>query len=78
MHLTPLKRLPARGAFLSFLVVMGLALPQAGIHGQTWDRDQILTAEGYQQPPETITEAVLAPWYLNVTLSEANADKASS
>ncbi|MGD8359797.1 MAG: prolyl oligopeptidase family serine peptidase [Gemmatimonadota bacterium] len=74
MHPNLLKRLPARGVFLSCLLAVGLALP-TGIPGQTWDRDQILTAEGYQQPPDTIAEAVLAPWYLNVTLSEANADK---
>ena len=65
----------ARGVLILALMAMGLAFPPSGAQGQTWDRDQILTAEGYQRPPETIAEAVLAPWYLNVTLSEANAAK---
>jgi len=57
------------------ILAIGLAIPQAGLQGQTWDRDQVLTAQGYQVPQGPIAEAVLAPWYLNVTLSEANADK---
>ncbi|MGW8265721.1 MAG: S9 family peptidase [Longimicrobiales bacterium] len=66
---------PVRRGFLLVFLVFGFLVPFTGIQGQAWDRDQILTAEGYQLPPESIREAVLAPWYLNVTLSEANADK---
>jgi len=74
MHPNPFTRLPARGSLL-WLVLTFVLLPLSGLQGQTWDRDQVLEAEGYQLPPDTIAQAVLAPWYLNVTLSEANADK---
>lgn len=35
-----------------------------------WNPDQVLQRENYTRPPEAIAEAVLAPRYLNVTLSE--------
>ena len=58
----------------AFLILL-LAIPQTMASGQTWDRNEVLKAEGYQLPPETIAEAVLAPRHLNVTLSNPNADK---
>ena len=75
MHPHPfLKPIPRRIGLWMILVV-GLAIPRTDIQGQTWDRDQVLKAQGYQVPPDPIAEAVLAPRHLNVTLSEANADK---
>jgi len=65
----------ARGVVLSAALVLGLSLAQAPAQGQNSDPDQILQTEGYITPPDAIAEAVLAPWYLNVTLSDANADK---
>ena len=75
MHLTPFLSRPARGLFLCLILAVGLALPQTEAQAQTSDPDQILNAEGYQTPPQTIIDAALAPRYLNVTLSRANADK---
>jgi len=37
--------------------------------------DQILQAETYQAPPKALADAVLAPRYLNISLSEASRDK---
>ena len=75
MNPIPLIKHPARGAFLFLFLVVGLVLPQLQVQAQSWDRDQILKAEGYQRPADNIAEAVLAPRHLNVTLSGANADK---
>ena len=75
MHPAPFHKRPARGMLLWLFLAVGLFLPQTEAQGQSWDPDQILKAEGYQTPPETIAEAALAPRYLNVTLSRANADK---
>lgn len=72
---TSLPRPSAKGVALCLLLALGLSLPQAVARGQTTGPDQILQTEGYVTPPEAIAEAVLAPWYLNVTLSEPNADK---
>ena len=77
MNPIPLIKHPARGV-LFFLLTLTLALPQMEVVGQSWDRDQVLNAEGYQTPPDNIAEAVLAPRHLNVTLSSANADKTLS
>lgn len=75
MHSAPFHTRPARGMLLLLFLALGLFLPRTGAEGQSYDPDQILKAEGYQTPPETIAEAALAPRYLNVTLSRANADK---
>ena len=75
MHPTPFSTRPARGTLILLVLALGLFLPQTGAQAQSWDPDQILKAEGYQTPPETIAEAALAPRYLNVTLSQPNADK---
>ena len=53
---------------------MGLALPQDGAQGQSYDPDSILAAEGYITPPDTIMQAVLAPRWLNFSFSNPNAD----
>lgn len=40
-----------------------------------WNPDEVLQRETYARPPQAIAEAVLAPRWLNVTLSEINADR---
>jgi dipeptidyl aminopeptidase/acylaminoacyl peptidase len=72
---TPCSKRPALGTLFWLVLAIGLLLPPTGIQAQTYDRDAVLKAEGYQTPPETIAEAALAPRWLNVTLSKANADK---
>jgi dipeptidyl aminopeptidase/acylaminoacyl peptidase len=49
---------------------MGLSAQNGG-----WNPKEILAAEDYVAPPDDIVEAVLAPRYLNVTLSEMSADR---
>ena len=63
-----------RNIALLFLPVL-LALPLASASAQSWDYEEALKAEGYITPPEAIAQAILAPWYLNSTLSNPNADK---
>ncbi len=75
MHPTPFSTHSTRGTLLLFVMALGLFLPNSMAQGQSWDPDEILKAEGFQRPVETIAEAALAPRYLNVTLSRANADK---
>jgi len=75
MHFLPFLRHPARGAIFVLFLAVGLAFAPAAIQGQSRDPDQILKTEGYVTPPQNISEAVLAPWYLNTTLSSPNADK---
>ncbi|MFO8174429.1 MAG: prolyl oligopeptidase family serine peptidase [Longimicrobiales bacterium] len=75
MRPTPFLKLPFKGAFFCLLLALGLSMPQSVVQGQASDPDRILSAEGYVTPPETISEAVLAPWYLNVSLTEPNADR---
>jgi len=62
-------------------VLLALALPLAAA-GQAPDQtpaphpaDQILKAETYQSPPQSLADAVLAPRYLNVSLGEPTRDK---
>jgi dipeptidyl aminopeptidase/acylaminoacyl peptidase len=75
MHPSPCSWRKARGTLTWLFLAVGLLLPQTGIQAQTYDPDAVLKAEGFQTPPETIAEAALAPRWLNVTLSNANADK---
>jgi dipeptidyl aminopeptidase/acylaminoacyl peptidase len=70
-----IRQSPAGGIIPWAFLILLLALPQTMASGQTWDRNEVLKAEGYQLPPEAIAEAVLAPRHLNVTLSNPNADK---
>ena len=55
-----------------------LVLPSES-HGQgqngAWDARQILEQKQFVSPPEAVTEAVLAPRYLNLTLSDVSPDK---
>ena len=67
-------RHPFQGLFLALAVTSFMAIPQWAAVGQTWDPDSILAAEGYVTPPDTIVQAVLAPRYLNVSLSNPNAE----
>ena len=64
-----------RVASILSLVLLPLSLiaqsPQAGRS----PRDEILSQDGYMTPPREIAEAVLAPRYLNVALSNLSRDK---
>ncbi len=56
-------------AILALLLPMGAAA-QSG----TWNAQEILAAKGWVTPQANIADAVLAPRWLNVTLSERSAD----
>jgi len=43
---------------------------------ETWDAQQILQQKTFISPPDLVADAVLAPRYLNVTLSAVSPDKA--
>jgi dipeptidyl aminopeptidase/acylaminoacyl peptidase len=43
--------------------------------GATQSPDEVLKAQTYQTPPKDLADAVLAPRYLNVTLTNASPDK---
>jgi dipeptidyl aminopeptidase/acylaminoacyl peptidase len=60
---------------VSVIVVLGLfAVPAAEGHGQGYDPDSILKAEGYITPPDTIAQGALAPRWLNFSYSSPNDD----
>jgi dipeptidyl aminopeptidase/acylaminoacyl peptidase len=68
------SKYPSRRLPLALAVAALVWAPASVLHGQTWDPDSILATEGYIRPPDTIAQAVLAPRYLNVSLSSPNAD----
>ena len=51
------------------------AVAEAQRQDETWDAQQILQQETFISPPSLVAEAVLAPRYLNVTLSAVSPDK---
>jgi dipeptidyl aminopeptidase/acylaminoacyl peptidase len=56
--------------------VLALLLPMGvGAQNGSWNPQEVLAAEEYVAPPDDIAEAVLAPRYLNVTLSDMSADR---
>ncbi len=57
-------------AALALLLPLGLSAQNG-----SWNPQEILAAKGYVAPQDDIAEAVLAPRYLNVTLSEMSADR---
>ena len=63
-------RWPAAIAVLALLLPLGASAQDGG-----WNPKEILAAEDYVAPPANIVDAVLAPRYLNVTLSEMSADR---
>ena len=65
---------PVRESLLAFSLFFLGALPLNKVHGQSYDPDSILTAEGYITPPDTIAQAVLAPRWLNFSYSSPNKD----
>ena len=58
------------------LLLLLIPLRLAGQQGPSsnW-ADDVLKQEGYQTPPKELADAVLAPRYLNVTLTNASPDK---
>ena len=52
-----------------------LPLTLAAQNGAPGSPDDILKADSYQTPPRELADAVLAPRYLNVTLTNASPDK---
>lgn len=55
----------------SLVAAISLAIPlQAQERPDGWDPEAVLAQESFAEPPSAIAEAVLAPRWLNVTLSE--------
>ena len=56
------------------LLALGAAPGHAQLQNRPadWNPDAVLEREDYTRPPQAIADAVLAPRYLNVTLSEIN------
>jgi dipeptidyl aminopeptidase/acylaminoacyl peptidase len=61
---------------MAFFAALALLIP-VGVTAQSgdWNADKILAAKEWVAPPAGIAEAVLAPRYLNVTLSDISADR---
>src|SRR4051812_751027 len=70
---------PRKNALLWRLVIPVaiaiLPLTLGAQSGATQSPDDVLKAQGYQTPPKDLADAVLAPRYLNVTLTNASPDK---
>jgi len=68
---------PRRGLAAGLpLLALLLALPAgAAAQNGSWNPQEILAAKEWVAPPASVAEAVLAPRWLNVTLSEMSADK---
>ncbi|HKW02399.1 MAG TPA: hypothetical protein VJN96_21425, partial [Vicinamibacterales bacterium] len=69
-------------AFVVALAVLPLTIaaqrgggPPAQANAATSWADQVIKAEGYQTPQKELADAVLAPRYTNVTLTNASPDK---
>ena len=58
---------------LTLVAQRGAAPPQAN-PATSW-ADQVIKAEGYQTPQKELADAVLAPRYTNVSLTNASPDK---
>ncbi|HZD06196.1 MAG TPA: hypothetical protein VE173_14895, partial [Longimicrobiales bacterium] len=58
------------------LLLVAVAAP-VRVAGQqaSWNATEVLKAEDYQRPPQTIVEAALAPRWLNVSLTSPSPDK---
>ncbi len=48
---------------------------QGGLQGREWSAEEVIKQERFAAPPDAIAEAVLAPRYLNVTLTNPSPDK---
>ena len=59
----------------SFLLAATLAAAQPLLAQRVTDPEQVLAAKDWVTPPEGIAEAVLAPRWLNVTLSDVSPDR---
>ena len=63
-------------ALLAYFLLLLLPSPSQGQdQNGAWDARQLLEQKQFVSPPDVITEAVLAPRYLNVTLSDVSPDK---
>ena len=71
MSITPRA---ARAASILCLVLLPLSLIAQGPQNRSRN-DEVLSQEGYVTPPREIAEAVLAPRYLNLSLSNLSRDK---
>ena len=69
---------PRKSALMWRLVLpVAIAILPLTLGAQSGGRspDEILKADSYQTPPRELADAVLAPRYLNVTLTNASPDK---
>ena len=62
-------------ALVFFFVSFTPSVAQAQTSEQAWNAQQILDDKSFVNPPNNISDAVLAPRYLNVTLSDVSANK---
>ena len=67
---------PVLPALLAYSLLLLLPQPSQGQdQNAAWDARQVLEQKQFVSPPDVVTEAVLAPRYLNVTLSDVSPDK---
>lgn len=70
----PLRRV--RSGWLATTATLALLLPLgASAQDGSWNPQEILAAKEFVTPPSRIADAVLAPRYLNATLSEISPDR---
>jgi len=62
-------------ALVYFFILFAPSVAQAQNREQAWDAQQILDDKSFVHPPNDVSDAVLAPRYLNVTLSDVSANK---
>lgn len=71
----PMKSWRAQAGGMALLSLFSLVLPiGAAAQDRTWNAQEILAAKEWVAPPSNIADAVLAPRYLNATLSDLSAD----
>lgn len=71
----PMKSWCAQAGGMALLSLFSLLLPLgAAAQDGTWNAQEILAAKEWVAPPSSIADAVLAPRYLNATLSDLSAD----
>ncbi|HSM05260.1 MAG TPA: prolyl oligopeptidase family serine peptidase [Longimicrobiales bacterium] len=66
----------SRSPFLALALALVLAPAAVSAQDGSWDPEAILAAEEWVRPPSSVTEAVLAPRYLNASLDQASPDGA--
>lgn len=66
----------SRSLFLAVIAVLSVAAAPGTAQDGSWDPEAVLAAENWVRPPSSVADAVLAPRYLNASLTEASPDGA--